>query len=938
MRAWILLLGLTGCPTDPKPHSEEHSDETPVTWEVAATDSAAALMGVGGSSAQDIWAVGADDGSGGLVLHSDGKTWTRVPVADHYDLWWTQAFADGTVFVAGAGGTILKGNASGFSRMETPGLARDTVYGLWGSSSRDVWAVGGYAGRWGFLWHFDGSTWSTVDLPDSLPLTDAGELPGLFKVWGRSASDVWVVGTHGTILHYDGTAWSVIPSGTTELLFTVHGNAEQVAIVGANTVLLGGLDGFSEEAPEGIGIVQGVFCAEDGQVTVSGQSGIWTRSPAGSWEQWVNTTGMAPESLHAVWQDPEGGRWAVGGAVLTPALNEGLLVTDHPPSSTWTLPDTTTTTPVATCPADAIDPVPEGSIARRWNEQLINSIRRDIPRPGVHARNLFHSSVAMWDAWAIYDTTADPYLSTERLTVDPAEQESDRQIAISYAVYRVLNHRYASQIGGAVDVACYDALMARLGLDPSDTHTDGNDPIAVGNRVGQQVISTYAEDGANEANNYADTTGWTSINAPLVVDEVGTPATDPEVWQPINLAAAETQNGIVLESGVQSYIGAQWGHVVPFAMEKAETDALYHDPGPTPSTSDPQMKAWVLDVLEKSAHLDHTNGETIDISPGAFGNNSLGQNDGVGYPVNPVTGQPYAPNVVALGDFGRVMAEFWADGPKSETPPGHWNVMANFASDSRDASELRLFGEGEPVDRLSWDVHLYFALNGALHDAAITAWGVKRETTASRPITLIRWMAMHGQCSEPGLPSYDPDGLPLEDGVVEIITAESAAPGERHEGLRRFIGEIAVKSWRGEPGDRTSDVGGVGWIRAKEWIPYQRRTFVTPAFPGFISGHSTFSRAGAEVLTLLTGSPYFPGGLGEFVATAHDYLVFEDGPEATVTLQWATYQDAADQAGQSRIWGGIHIWPDDTIGRQLGYQVGHDAVDEAQAWFAGTGR
>ena len=125
-------------------------------------------------------------------------------------------------------------------------------------------------------------------------------------------------------------------------------------------------------------------------------------------------------------------------------------------------------------------------------------------------------------------------------------------------------------------------------------------------------------------------------------------------------------------------------------------------------------------------------------------------------------------------------------------------------------------------------------------------------------------------------------------------------------------------------------------MRAVDWIPYQRRTFVTPAFPGLISGHSTFSRAAAEVLTMFTGSAYFPGGLGEYVAKKGEYLVFEDGPSVDVRLQWATYYDAADQAGQSRLWGGIHIWPDDGQGRQLGSIVGIDAANLAKKYFDGT--
>jgi hypothetical protein len=150
------------------------------------------------------------------------------------------------------------------------------------------------------------------------------------------------------------------------------------------------------------------------------------------------------------------------------------------------------------------------------------------------------------------------------------------------------------------------------------------------------------------------------------------------------------------------------------------------------------------------------------------------------------------------------------------------------------------------------------------------------------------------------------------------------------------VGQVAVRDWLGEPGDRAHQTSGVAWVRAVDWITYQRRTFVTPAFPAFISGHSTFSRAGAEVLTGLTGSPYFPDGLGEYVAPKDTFLTFERGPSTDVRLQWASYYDASDEAGQSRLWGGIHIAPDDFAGRRLGHRVGLDALAVASRFFDGT--
>jgi len=197
-------------------------------------------------------------------------------------------------------------------------------------------------------------------------------------------------------------------------------------------------------------------------------------------------------------------------------------------------------------------------------------------------------------------------------------------------------------------------------------------------------------------------------------------------------------------------------------------------------------------------------------------------------------------------------------------------------------------------------------------------------------------MGAKGQSSDPKGPSYDPQGLPLVPGLIEVVTKESSAPGQRHENLAFHVGEVVVRGWLGEPGDRTHQISGVGWVRAVDWITYQRRTFVTPAFPAFISGHSTFSRAGAEVLAALTGSPYFPGGLGEYVAPKDTFLTFEKGPTTEVRLQWASYFDASDEAGQSRIYGGIHIWPDDQAGRKLGHQVGVDAVARATRYFDGS--
>ncbi|MFP4283171.1 MAG: vanadium-dependent haloperoxidase, partial [Opitutales bacterium] len=321
---------------------------------------------------------------------------------------------------------------------------------------------------------------------------------------------------------------------------------------------------------------------------------------------------------------------------------------------------------------------------------------------------------------------------------------------------------------------------------------------------------------------------------------------------------------------------------------------------------------------------------------GARHQNTLGTNDGTGYDLNPVTGEPYAPNLVLRADYGRILAEFWADGPDSETPPGHWNAIANTVSD-HPLFERRFEGKGPLIDPLEWDVKIYFALNAALSDAAIACWDAKRKYDYARPITMIRHMGGLGQSSDPDGPAYHPDGLPLRPGLVEVITASSSAPGERHAHLAAYEGEVALFTWRGTPENPNTEVGGVGWIRAVEWMPYQRDTFVSPPFAGYTSGHSTFSRAAAEVLAAFTGSPFFPGGMSSFTAPAQDFLEFERGPTEDVTLTWATYFDAADEAGISRLYGGIHVRADDLQGRVMGAYIGRLAFAAVTRHFRGAG-
>jgi uncharacterized protein DUF6851/vanadium-dependent haloperoxidase-like protein len=573
------------------------------------------------------------------------------------------------------------------------------------------------------------------------------------------------------------------------------------------------------------------------------------------------------------------------------------------------------------------------SVARVWDEALLDAIRRDTPAPTVHARNLFHTSAAMWDAWAAYDPDAEGYFVDEKLRSE--DVQGAREAAISYAAYRILLHRYSLASGLEETFDELTSTMALLCYRIDYTSTEGDSPAALGNRIAAKVIAYGRHDGAHETLRYLDPR-FKPANAPLVVAEPGTEMRDPNGWQPLALGRIVAQNGLPVPGKVQTFIGPHWGHVAGFALPKSPK-GLPLDPGPVPrlgdAASDADFKSTAVAVIRYSSRLEPDDRATVDIGPGAIGGNTLGTNDGSGHEVNPDTDQAYAPDVVRRGDFERALAEYWADGPKSETPPGHWNTIANEVSDSP-GLKLRIAGRGPAVDRLEWDVKLYFALNGAVHDAAVAAWGAKGYYDSVRPISMIRYMGGKGQSSHPSGPAYDPDGLPLVPGLVEVVTRASSAPGERHAKLAGHVGEIAIRAWSGPPEEPAGKPRGVHWIRAIEWLPYQLPTFVTPAFPGYISGHSTFSRAAAEVLTGFTGSSYFPGGLYEWKVPAGSLRV-EEGPSEDLALQWATYFDAADAAGISRLYMGIHVSPDDFGGRKIGSQCGRAAWSLAQRYFDG---
>jgi len=618
------------------------------------------------------------------------------------------------------------------------------------------------------------------------------------------------------------------------------------------------------------------------------------------------------------------------------------------------------------------------SIAREWNEILLESIRLDLARPTIHARNLFHISVAMYDAWAVYDTKASTYFLGQNVqnfncpfnAINiPTNIEAAQAETLSYATYRLLINRFKYAPGYSQLIVSYNNFMNTLGYDINFTSTNyaTGSAAALGNYLAEQIIIFGMQDKSNQALFY-NNLYYEPVNPTLPIELPGNPnITNYNRWQPLSLTVFMDQSGNIVPGNTPPFLSPEWGAVAPFALSPNDMNTymrngfeykVYHDPGMPPLCDTLQgpktlgnldAYKWGFTLVAKwSAHLDAQDNTMWDISPATIGNIQNyptdfagmktfydfenGGDSSQGHSLNPSTGLPYTPQMVKRGDYARVLAEFWADGPDSETPPGHWYTILNYVNDHTDF-EKKYEGTGNVMDDFEWDVKAYLTLGGAMHDAAVTAWGVKGYYDYIRPVSVIRCMGDNGQCSNPNMNNYSPAGLPLIPGFIEIVDSTDVLAGLTYE----HIGKMKVLTWKGPDYIMDPDIDQVGtdWILAENWWPYQRPSFVTPPFAGYVSGHSTFSRAAAEVMTALTGDPFFPGGMGEFKADKNEFLVFEEGPSEDIILQWATYRDASDQCSLSRIWGGIHPPADDIPGRLMGIEIGVDAFDKAKRYAIG---
>jgi hypothetical protein len=477
-------------------------------------------------------------------------------------------------------------------------------------------------------------------------------------------------------------------------------------------------------------------------------------------------------------------------------------------------------------------PRPTDNVIIKWDEQLLNTIRRN-PKgtgPTITARALGILHTATYDAWAAYDPVAVGTRLLGNLRVQDATQRTDanKSKAISYAAYRVLTDLFRD----STNATYYNQQMADLNY-PTDTSsittTDTTTPQGIGNVAAQAVLDYRHGDGSNQLGDdprgtsgvaYSDTTGYQPVNSWQTV-------ADPWRWQPLCVPLVPYGTPCTAPSAVQKPLTPQWGTIIPFGINPAT-----HMPYELPQLPGPPKLA---DGSYDPTDIDTALRDTSNLT-----------------------------------DAQKAKAEYWADGPHSEFPPGH---MATFA---QALSRMR----GDTLDQ---DVKLFFALGNAVMDASIAAWYCKY------------------------LPS---------DNFVRPITA-----------IRERYYNQQVTSWLG-PGN------GFGHILGQNWQPYQALDVVTPPFPEYVSGHSTFSAAGRTILGFFYGTDNFNAK----VTIPAGSSKIEPGitPAKNVVLSWKTLTAAADEAGWSRRWGGIHFESGDLDGRGLGKVVGYDDWNKAQTYINGT--
>ena len=478
------------------------------------------------------------------------------------------------------------------------------------------------------------------------------------------------------------------------------------------------------------------------------------------------------------------------------------------------------------------NPSPRSSIVAQWNERALEAIRAEKPVPTVITRSLHIVHAAMYDAWAAYDTAAAGAYFNPNSRRFGLHQSASNGPRVEQAVSSAAFHTLSELFPGHVD--SFEALLDDLG------HDFRGSGYRLGREAAQTVLEARDADGSNASNNYADTSGYAPQNHPDDVE------IDPNHWTPLKIPTGTVvdDQGIPIVTDdlnsfdLQSPLTPHWGSVEPFALSYG---SVYRPVAPPQLGDDTPYEDALGAVSSNDAAYRKQFGEVAQLS-------------------------------ADLTDQQKVIAEYWADGPQSSTPPGHWNEFAH---------DLALRDQHDLAD----DVKFFFALNNALFDTGIAIWDAKYAHDYVRPQTAIRHLYADQEILSWGGPNQ---GTQLIDGStwqpyqdVTFVTPAFPEYTSGHSGFS-FAAATVLEAFTG------SDVLYDGVSRGAQ-------DFDGDGEPDLIGSWST------------------------------EELAFENYSGDPITLQWSTLWDAAAEAGRSRLYGGIHIQDGDLRAREMGVQVAKDA-------------
>ncbi|MBV72058.1 MAG: hypothetical protein CMH52_12090 [Myxococcales bacterium] len=324
-RSLLLLIGvstLCHCGGQDQERAQTLADSFGETLDISHDAPEHAFLGVWGMQ-ETVYVVGGTVGeSGGVVLKKSGETFFAEDVAAGPLLWWIHGSGPDSIWAVGEQGRILRKGSTGWSDESVTFDEKLVLWGVWAASATDVWAVGGSVRRGGpkgvVLRSTGDGQWRRIDdeaFPSDL---------NFYKVWGQSADEVYIVGEGGVGLVFNGTEFKRLDTGVRDLLFTVHGGANNgqtsvYAVGGANMGMVfrrenADAETWVQESIPAVPGLNGVAVVGHNTVFAVGNRGVMLlRTGNSQWQRITNTetNTVGLRTLHAVGK--YGRVWSVGG-------------------------------------------------------------------------------------------------------------------------------------------------------------------------------------------------------------------------------------------------------------------------------------------------------------------------------------------------------------------------------------------------------------------------------------------------------------------------------------------------------------------------------------------------------------------------------------------------------------------------------------------------